>query len=94
MAAWGWGEPHPASPSSTLDVELDATPPMCPEPDLNTYGAAFHQHAASLELFPPRTRLWRQFGPQVEELNTTLFDFILITTLISYIKLVTSIVHK
>ena len=59
--------------SSILDIELDATLPMCPEPDLNTRRAAFHQHATSLELFPPRTRLRRQFGPQVEESNTTSF---------------------
>jgi len=62
MAAWGWGEPHLASPSSTLDVELNPIPPMCPEADLKPCGVVFHQHAASLDLFPPQTRLWRWFG--------------------------------
>jgi hypothetical protein len=73
VAALGGGEPHPASPLSMLDVELDPTLPMCPEADPKSCGAAFHQQAASLDLFPPRTRLWRQFGPQVKESNTISF---------------------
>jgi hypothetical protein len=73
VAALGGGEPHPALPSSTLDIELDPTLPMCPEADPKSCRAAFHQQPASLDLFPPRTRLWRRFGPQVKELNMISF---------------------
>jgi len=52
-AAWGWGEPHLASPSPTFDVEFDPTLPMCPKADPKSCGVAFHQHAALLDLFPP-----------------------------------------
>ena len=71
--------------SSTLDIELDATLPMCPEPDLNTCRVAFHQRATSLDLFPSYMRLWRQLEAVGTPGKGVDNDFILIIMLTLYI---------